>query len=202
MGQYVPRDAVPWPYPGVMVDRDAAGTDADETLRYRSELLTDLSRLIYLWESPQLQAEVLSRSGEPLDQPAHQLLRLLGFTGPLRPSVIAERLRTGASNVSKMLHRLEGEGLLRRERDPDDARATLVHLTPAGQRVAQHVFDLGDDMVAQVLDGWNRRDVERFSRLTRRFVDDAYLAAELMRARGLSRRWSRTAPARSGGGSS
>ncbi|WP_426764272.1 MarR family winged helix-turn-helix transcriptional regulator [Pseudarthrobacter sp. 1G09] len=164
--------------------------DPDGTRRYRSDLLMDLSRLIYLWESPQFQSEVLTQSGEPLDQSSHQLLRLLGFSGPLRPSQIAERLKTGASNVSKMLHRLEANGWLERKPDSADARATLVGLTPAGIEAAQHVFDLGDDMIAQVLTGWNPRDVEQYTRLTRRFVDDAHVAAAVMRARGLSRTWS------------
>lgn len=166
------------------------GRDPDGSTSYRSDLLTDLSRLIYLWESPRFQSEVLTRSGEPLDQSSHQLLRLLGFSGPLRPSQIAESLKTGASNVSKMLHRLEANGWLERTPDPTDARATLVGLTAAGIEAAQHVFDLGDDMIALVLDGWSKRDVEHYTRLTRRFVDDAYVAAEAMRARGLSRMWS------------
>ncbi|PZE63624.1 MarR family winged helix-turn-helix transcriptional regulator [Curtobacterium sp. MCBD17_021] len=163
--------------------------DPERETRYRSALLTDLSRLIYLWESPQFQSEVLTRSGEPLDQSSHQLLRLLGFSGPLRPSQIAERLKTGASNVSKMLRRLEENSWLKRTPDPADARAALVGLTPAGLEAAQHVFDLGDDMIVQVLTGWNARDLEHYTNLTRRFVDDAYDAAEVMRARGLTRTW-------------
>jgi DNA-binding MarR family transcriptional regulator len=166
------------------------GRDPDGVSRYRSDLLTDLSRLIYLWESPQFQSEVLTRSGEPLDQPSHQLLRLLGFSGPLRPSQIADRLKTGASNVSKMLRRLENNGWLERKPDPDDARATLVGLTPEGNKAAQHVFDLGDDMIAQVLQNWSSRDLEHYTDLTRRFVADAYAAAEAMKMRGLSRTWS------------
>lgn len=163
--------------------------NAARATRYRSALLTDLSRLIYLWESPQFQSEVLTRSGEPLDQSSHQLLRLLGFSGPLRPSRIAERLKTGASNVSKMLRRLEDNGWVERTRDPADARAALVGLTPAGVEAAQHVFDLGDDMIAQVLTGWNARDLEQYTKLTRRFVDDAHAAAEAMRTHGLTRTW-------------
>lgn len=164
--------------------------DSDSTTRYRSDLLTDLSRLIYLWESPQFQSEVLTQTGEPLDQSSHQMLRLLGFSGPLRPSQIAEHLKTGASNVSKMLRRLEANGWLERKPDSADARAILVGLTPAGIEAAQHVFDLGDDMIAQVLAEWNPHDVEHYTRLTRRFVDDAHVAAAVMRARGLSRTWS------------
>lgn len=164
-----------------------SGRDPDSTTQYRSDLLTDLSRLIYLWESPEFQSEVLTRSGEPLDQPSHQLLRLLGFAGPSRPSRIAEQLKTGPSNVSKILHRLEANGWVQRTPDPTDARATIVGLTAAGTDAAQHVFDLGDDMIAQVLTGWTPREVENYTRLTRRFVDDAHVAAEFMRARGLTR---------------
>jgi DNA-binding MarR family transcriptional regulator len=152
---------------------------------YRSRLLASLSALILLWDSPSVQSEILAKSGETLDQPSHQTLRHLLAWGPMRPSAVSEVLGTGASHVSKIVRRLEQDGLVQRSTDPSDGRATLISLTPAGEVAARGVYELGDRMIAEVLDGWSAADVRRFTDLTERFVDDAIRSAERMRERGL-----------------
>jgi DNA-binding MarR family transcriptional regulator len=152
---------------------------------YRSQLLANLSALILLWESPAMQSQILVKSGESLDQPSHQTLRHLLAWGSMRPTALAETLGTGASHVSKIVRRLEGDGLVRRSTDPSDRRASLVSLTPAGEDAARGVYALGDRMIAEVLDGWSAADVRRYTDLTERFVRDAISSAALMRERGL-----------------
>jgi DNA-binding MarR family transcriptional regulator len=155
---------------------------------YRSELLASLSALILLWESPGLQREILTASGEPIDQPAHSALRHLAAGQPMRPSDLAQAMGTGASNISKILKRLEAGGLVERGADPHDARSTTITLTPAGEEAARHIYDLGDAMIAQVLAGWSPRDIARFTELTKRFTADAIAAAQDMRRDGLRHR--------------
>jgi DNA-binding MarR family transcriptional regulator len=152
---------------------------------YRSELLANLSALILLWESPALQGQILAKTGESLDQPAHQTLRHLLAWGSMRPTALAEVLDTGASHVSKILRRLEDDGLVQRTVDPSDRRAVLVSLTPSGQTAALGVYALGDRMIAEVLQGWSAADVRKYTALTRRFVADAIAAADRMLERGL-----------------
>ena len=152
---------------------------------YRSPLLASLSALILLWDSPSMQSEILAKSGETLDQPSHQTLRHLLAWGPMRPTAVSEVLGTGASHVSKIVRRLEQDGLVQRSADPSDGRATLISLTPAGEVAARGVYELGDRMIAEVLDGWSAADVRRFTALTERFVDDAIRSAERQRERGL-----------------
>ena len=61
-----------------------------------------------------------------------QVLDFLATTGPTTAGRIAELtgLTTGAT--AQMLGRLEREGLVRRERDPEDGRRVLVRLVPGG----------------------------------------------------------------------
>ncbi|WP_211348831.1 MarR family winged helix-turn-helix transcriptional regulator [Nocardioides litoris] len=152
---------------------------------YRSELLSHLSALILLWETPAVQGQILARSGETLDQPAHQALRHLLAWGSMRPTVLAEVLGTGASHVSKIVRRLEADGLVRRTPDPSDRRATLIALTEEGEEAARGVYALGDRMITEVLQKWSAADVDRYTRLTARFVEDAIAASERMVERGL-----------------
>jgi DNA-binding HxlR family transcriptional regulator len=61
-----------------------------------------------------------------------QVLDILGSVGPMTAGRIAELtgLTTGAT--AQMLGRLERDGLVRRERDPDDGRRVLVRLESGG----------------------------------------------------------------------
>ncbi|MFE7845471.1 MarR family winged helix-turn-helix transcriptional regulator [Microbacterium sp. NPDC057407] len=152
---------------------------------YRSQLLANLSALILLWDSPALQGEILAKSGESIDQPSHQTLRHLLAWGPMRPSALSEVLATGPSYVSKIVRRLESDGLVERKTDPTDRRATLISLTAAGEEAARGVYALGDRMIAEVLEGWSPADIRRYTALTERFVKDAIASADRMLERGL-----------------
>jgi DNA-binding MarR family transcriptional regulator len=152
---------------------------------YRSELLANLSALILLWDSPAFQGDILAKTGESIDQQSHATLRHLLAWGPMRPTALANALGTGASHVSKIVRRLEVDGWVRRTTDPSDGRATLITLTPAGEVAAHGVYELGDRMIAEVLDGWSANDVEQYTALTARFVKDAISSAERMLDRGL-----------------
>lgn len=66
-------------------------------------------------------------------------LDALGAQGPLRQGALGQRLGVQASTLTRNLDRLEQAGLVRREPDPEDARAARVALTAAGRRAAQQV---------------------------------------------------------------
>lgn len=152
---------------------------------YRSELLASLSALILLWDSPAVQGQILAKSGESIDQQSHAALRHLAAWGAMRPTALSEVLGTGASHVSKIVGRLEDAGLVRRSTDPTDGRATLITLTAEGEVAARGVYELGDRMINEVLENWSAADVELYTALTQRFVNDAITSADRMLERGL-----------------
>lgn len=72
--------------------------------------------------------------------PGHaRALAVLARDGDLRPGALAEHLRIAARSGTEVVDALEERGLVSRSPDPDDRRATLVTLTPAGERVAMEV---------------------------------------------------------------
>lgn len=144
---------------------------------YRSDLLDSLVRVMGLWTSGDFLAAVAAREGIDLDSPAVVVLTVVWRQGPRRPSAIAEHLSTGPSNVSKILRRLDAAGLTERRQDPDDARASRVHLTEEGARVARVFVAAGDRLVDELLDGWAPQDRVAFAALMRRFesASEAFL---------------------------
>lgn len=57
----------------------------------------------------------------------------------IRQNELAEELFTDPNTVTAMVARLEKRGLIRREVCPEDGRARLVSLTPAGRRLVERL---------------------------------------------------------------
>jgi DNA-binding MarR family transcriptional regulator len=68
------------------------------------------------------------------DAPAAQwrVLSLLEQAGPQRVGALAVSARTTQPGMTRLIGGLEREGLVLRSPDPDDSRAIVVDITPAG----------------------------------------------------------------------
>lgn len=64
-----------------------------------------------------------------------EALRALASSGPMRVGELRRFVPGAQSTTSELVARLEKRGLVRREVDPFDARATRVALRPRGQRL-------------------------------------------------------------------
>src|SRR4029078_2150368 len=62
-----------------------------------------------------------------------------------------KRLRVSASAVAELVAALVGEGLVRRDTDPDDRRAVVLALTAEGRRVRERYELAAASNLAQVL---------------------------------------------------
>jgi len=70
-----------------------------------------------------------------LTYPQYLVLLVLWEKGSIRLGEIADDLELATHAVSPIIDRLEQAGLVRRVKDPDDARAVLVELTKAGRNL-------------------------------------------------------------------
>jgi len=104
----------------------AQGTPQDETL-------ADV-----FWAVARLMRHRSRRTAEEFGVTPGQAraLRQLAQHGELRLSALSEWLRIAPRSGTEVVDALEERGLVRRSPDPDDRRATLVALTPDGERVA------------------------------------------------------------------
>ena len=62
-----------------------------------------------------------------------ETMQVIGRSGPCRVLDIAEELAIGWGGASKIVDRVEVAGHCRRRPNPDDARSSLITLTPRGR---------------------------------------------------------------------
>jgi MarR family transcriptional regulator, 2-MHQ and catechol-resistance regulon repressor len=90
-------------------------------------------------------SSMLARETRELDQRRltvgqFGVLEAVLHLGPMKQRSLAEKLLCGGANITMVVDHLEMRGLVRRERQPDDRRTVLVHLTPKGSAVIKKVF--------------------------------------------------------------
>lgn len=95
--------------------------------------------------------------------------------GPLTPSQVAAREGIQRPSVTRMLARLEEEGLVVREPDPHDRRSCLVRTTPDGTRHLQEVRSQKDAFLARrlaALDDDERAALDRAATILERLLEE------------------------------
>ena len=98
----------------------------------------------------------------------YEALVLLVFSsrGSLPLGKMGERLQVHPTSVTSIVRRLESRGLVRRLPHPDDGRAVLAEVTPAGREVVEQATA---DLVAAgfALDGVDEAQMGQLSELLR-----------------------------------
>ena len=104
----------------------------------------------------------------------------------VRAGLVAQQLKLSAGAVTELVEGLVGEGLVRRDTDPDDRRAVVLALTAEGRRARERCELAASSAVAQVLGrltpSQRRRLRATFSDLNAAFTAaDATASADLRR---------------------
>lgn len=102
-------------------------------------------------------------------------LATIELCGPLTPSELAEREAIKRPAATRIVARLEAEGLVARAADPDDGRATLIAATPAGRDLLRRVRRRKNEYLAQRLRGLPAEDLaalERAADVLERLLED------------------------------
>jgi DNA-binding MarR family transcriptional regulator len=87
----------------------------------------------------QLFRSVAQRAAQAVDVGSGERARILwGLkAGACRAGHLAQQAKISPSTITEIVESLEGDGLVRRETDPDDRRAVRVALTADGRRQLQ-----------------------------------------------------------------
>jgi DNA-binding MarR family transcriptional regulator len=126
------------------------------------DLQSSVNYLAMWAASGRLRRDLMAASRFPLpdDVPAFLVVNRLVYGGATRPTVLADALQTGRSNVSKIVRRLEDAGLTTRVVDPTDERAVLVTMTAAGRDAAERIAAAGLELARAELGTLSPAEVE------------------------------------------
>ena len=117
-------------------------------------------------------ARLLAAAAHDVEWSAHVVLKCIASEGQLRVSDVADFLHSDPSTVSRQVAAMVRDGLLERQSDPEDGRASILALTAkAGDVLAEHERARLAHFESMLSD-WNTSDLSRFATLLRRFTDD------------------------------
>ncbi|MEV6028108.1 MarR family transcriptional regulator [Streptomyces sp. NPDC052036] len=110
--------------------------------------------------------------GNAVDELTYPVLSGLARTGPRSAADLAPDAGLDRSGVTRRASRLEEAGLVRREPDPADRRATLLALTSEGERTVEVLRRRLSAHIEASLASWSADEARTFADHLRRFVDD------------------------------
>jgi len=138
-----------------------------------ADLSTALQATVTWANSSSYRETLMRESGFPLadDSAAFLLLNQLIYRVTARPTDMADAIRTGRSNVSKIVRRLEQAGLVGRMPDPTDGRQSVIGLTQSGREMGQRILEVNERLYGSAFSEWTADELDLFEALFVKFVD-------------------------------
>lgn len=137
-----------------------------------------LAGIVHWADSQQVRQRMMTAIAFPVaDVSMFLVVNQLTYRGATKPSVLAAALGTGRANLTKIVNRLEGIGLVVRVPAPDDERSVLVALTVEGRGYGERISDQLRSDLDVVLAHWAPKDVDALRRVLARFRHDTVAAA-------------------------
>lgn len=132
----------------VGVSKEQTGVNGDELLRTVARL--------HRWATRNARLDV---------PPAQmRLLALVGDIGPARIGDLAEADHSSQPTMTSQIQRAESHGWLTRTPDPDDARASLIALSPRGESELAVARASRTAAITPLLEGLSQRDAATVTR--------------------------------------
>lgn len=140
--------------PGAVAqERDSAATAIEHELAMLFRRARKMSRTVAAEVHPDL------------DLASYSLLVLVDDAGTLRGMDVAERAGLDKSTVSRQIATLVELDLLERVADPEDGRARLIQLSPAGKARLAEVRKRRGQRLHEKFAQWSTHDLQEFARL-------------------------------------
>jgi DNA-binding MarR family transcriptional regulator len=131
------------------------------------------------------------RASRELGLTAQQAELLCAALQPAAVGDIARVLRCDQSNVTRLVDRASGRGLIRRRGHDEDGRVTVIELSPKGRRLAERFIAALETQLDDLLARWpaERREATAVSlNEIANALDDAHPARNARRTRSSAAR--------------
>jgi DNA-binding MarR family transcriptional regulator len=98
-------------------------------------------------------------------------LRVLDRHGTMRPSELSEHLRIAPRSATEVIDDLQTKGLVARQPDRHDRRATLIELTERGIDLGERIRSVRGAEAERVFDQLNDTERSQLARILRKLRD-------------------------------
>ena len=113
---------------------------------------------------------LITATGEVhLDRSAYGIMCQLADEGPHRLGALAQAFGLDPSTITRQVQALEATGLVQREQDPTDRRASLLELTTEGRERLVETRERRRAWLRAALDDWSEHDLDELGRLLEKF---------------------------------
>lgn len=96
------------------------------------------------------------------------VLEVLLHLGPMRQCDIGTKLLVSRANVTLVVDRLAERGWVRRQRDPEDRRSNIVHLTREGRNRIESIFPGHAERITAALSALTTAETREMGRLSKK----------------------------------
>lgn len=149
-------------------------TVAPQTAADLVEQIFDLQRVVRC-------IAMASTKGQDAGIALQGVLRFIG-AGESRAADLAARLGVSAPVLSRHIADLEGMGLVERRPDPDDGRAQLVTLTPAGTEKVKNFERQHASTLQGYLQDWSQDDAQETATMLKKLAESLRSSARVIAA--------------------
>jgi MarR family transcriptional regulator, 2-MHQ and catechol-resistance regulon repressor len=108
----------------------------------------------------------LERSGITMGQ--FGVLEALLHLGPMCQRSLGLKLLRSGGNITMVVDNLEKHGWVRRERQEDDRRMVMIHLTPRGQKLIEGIFPQHAQSIQKEMSVLEPQEQESLRRICRK----------------------------------
>ena len=149
-----------------------AGSQADTGPTAGDKVRSSVTQLIRWAARSQVRKELFGPAASDMSPNDVALLDYISKNGPVRVSELAVQHGVDKSTMTPQVRRLDDKGLVDRQSDPGDARATLVSTSEEGREMQRQIGAAGADLFDEVLATWSAKDRETLARMLDRFVQE------------------------------
>jgi DNA-binding MarR family transcriptional regulator len=93
-----------------------------------------------------------SAASEDLSPSQASVLAVVGARGPLGLAELSRVEGINPTMLSRIVTKLDGQGLIQRRADPADQRAALIEATDSGRRTSERIREARSTAVTRILD--------------------------------------------------
>jgi MarR family transcriptional regulator for hemolysin len=119
-------------------------------------LVNDVGRLLRTYADQQARQFGMTRA-------QWAVMARLEYAEGLKQSELAELLDLQPITLTRLVDRLCANGLIERRADPADRRAKRLYLTEQARPLMNRLADLGENMMATVLEGFDAAKLEQMT---------------------------------------